>query len=102
MKLKFILHFYNLLDKPVMQCFSTIGISDYQALAAVITNKGDRNETAVSFFGIFWRVLGGCGNAVLASTFPNIGIEVFYNRKRLHSTKVICRGLTYELQHKTA
>lgn len=26
------------------------------------------------FFGTFWLVLGGCGSAVLASAFPNVGI----------------------------
>ena len=26
------------------------------------------------FFGTFWLVLGGCGSAVLAASFPNVGI----------------------------
>ncbi len=26
------------------------------------------------FFRIFWLVLGGCGSAVLAAAFPNVGI----------------------------
>ena len=26
------------------------------------------------FFGTFWLVLGGCGSAVLAATFPEVGI----------------------------
>jgi aquaporin Z len=26
------------------------------------------------FLGTFWLVLGGCGSAVLAATFPNVGI----------------------------
>jgi len=26
------------------------------------------------FFGTFWLVLGGCGNAVLAAAFPQVGI----------------------------
>ncbi|EAO1993296.1 aquaporin, partial [Salmonella enterica] len=25
-------------------------------------------------FGTFWLVLGGCGSAVLAATFPQLGI----------------------------
>ena len=29
---------------------------------------------AAEFFGTFWLVLGGCGSAVLASAFPNVGI----------------------------
>jgi aquaporin Z len=26
------------------------------------------------FFGTFWLVLGGCGSAVLAAAFPDVGI----------------------------
>ena len=26
------------------------------------------------FLGTFWLVLGGCGSAVLAAAFPNLGI----------------------------
>jgi len=29
---------------------------------------------AAEFFGTFWLVLGGCGSAVLASAFPDVGI----------------------------
>jgi aquaporin Z len=29
---------------------------------------------AAEFFGTFWLVLGGCGSAVLAAAFPNLGI----------------------------
>ena len=29
---------------------------------------------AAEAFGTFWLVLGGCGSAVLAATFPNVGI----------------------------
>jgi len=29
---------------------------------------------SAEFFGTFWLVLGGCGSAVLAAAFPNIGI----------------------------
>lgn len=29
---------------------------------------------AAEFFGTFWLVLGGCGSAVLAATFPDVGI----------------------------
>jgi aquaporin Z len=31
-------------------------------------------QYSAEFFGTFWLVLGGCGSAVLAATFPNIGI----------------------------
>src|SRR4029434_10042902 len=29
---------------------------------------------AAEFLGTFWLVLGGCGSAVLAAAFPNVGI----------------------------
>jgi len=32
------------------------------------------NKLLAEFFGTFWLVLGGCGSAVLASTFPDVGI----------------------------
>ena len=32
------------------------------------------NKYAAEFFGTFWLVLGGCGSAVLAAAFPNVGI----------------------------
>jgi aquaporin Z len=35
----------------------------------VVTRK-----LAAEFFGTFWLVLGGCGSAVLAAAFPNVGI----------------------------
>lgn len=31
-------------------------------------------QYGAEFFGTFWLVLGGCGSAVLAATFPNVGI----------------------------
>lgn len=32
------------------------------------------NRYAAEFFGTFWLVLGGCGSAVLAAAFPEVGI----------------------------
>ena len=29
---------------------------------------------AAEFIGTLWLVLGGCGSAVLAAAFPNVGI----------------------------
>ena len=29
---------------------------------------------SAEFIGTFWLVLGGCGSAVLAAAFPNVGI----------------------------
>ena len=31
-------------------------------------------QIGAEFLGTFWLVLGGCGSAVLAATFPNVGI----------------------------
>jgi len=31
-------------------------------------------QYTAEFFGTFWLVLGGCGSAVLAAAFPNVGI----------------------------
>src|SRR6266446_4923169 len=31
-------------------------------------------KLAAEFVGTFWLVLGGCGSAVLAAAFPNVGI----------------------------
>jgi aquaporin Z len=31
-------------------------------------------KLAAEFIGTFWLVLGGCGSAVLAATFPEVGI----------------------------
>jgi len=33
-----------------------------------------RKKAAAEFIGTFWLVLGGCGSAVLAAAFPNLGI----------------------------
>jgi len=32
------------------------------------------NKLGAEFLGTFWLVLGGCGSAVLAATFPEVGI----------------------------
>ena len=31
-------------------------------------------KLAAEFFGTFWLVFGGCGSAVLAAAFPELGI----------------------------
>jgi aquaporin Z len=35
---------------------------------------GIYKKAAAEFFGTFWLVLGGCGSAVLAASFPGLGI----------------------------
>ena len=50
--------------------------------AALIVDVGDdvnsrekhMNRYGAEFFGTFWLVLGGCGSAVLAAAFPDVGI----------------------------
>ncbi|WP_271897612.1 aquaporin Z [Candidatus Phyllobacterium onerii] len=32
------------------------------------------NKLSAEFFGTFWLVLGGCGSAVIAAAFPDVGI----------------------------
>ena len=32
------------------------------------------NRMGAEFFGTFWLVFGGCGSAVLAAAFPDVGI----------------------------
>ncbi|MBO4793761.1 MAG: aquaporin, partial [Deltaproteobacteria bacterium] len=32
------------------------------------------NRYVAECFGTFWLVLGGCGSAVLAAAFPDVGI----------------------------
>jgi aquaporin Z len=39
-----------------------------------IVERGSMNKYGAEFFGTFWLVLGGCGSAVLAAAFPNVGI----------------------------
>ena len=36
--------------------------------------KANMRMYAAEMFGTFWLVLGGCGSAVLAATFPDVGI----------------------------
>jgi aquaporin Z len=35
---------------------------------------GNMKQYGAEFIGTFWLVLGGCGSAVLAAAFPNVGI----------------------------
>jgi aquaporin Z len=40
----------------------------------LIGKESCMNKYGAEFFGTFWLVLGGCGSAVLAATFPDVGI----------------------------
>lgn len=37
-------------------------------------NNSSRQKSLAEFLGTFWLVLGGCGSAVLAAAFPELGI----------------------------
>ncbi len=37
-------------------------------------------KTAAEFLGTFWLVFGGCGSAVLAAAFPNLGYRIRWGR----------------------
>lgn len=40
-------------------------------------------KLAAEFFGTFWLVFGGCGSAVLAAAFPELGLDLPVSRWRL-------------------
>src|SRR5687767_2522202 len=41
---------------------------------ARLSTEADMNRYGAEFLGTFWLVLGGCGSAVLAAAFPDVGI----------------------------
>ena len=44
-------------------------------LGMMVTSQEKRmNRYGAEFFGTFWLVFGGCGSAVLAAAFPDVGI----------------------------
>ncbi len=59
----------RIINKTVIICIKTM-------LGSIInkTKEEDMNKYGAEFFGTFWLVLGGCGSAVLAAAFPNVGI----------------------------
>ena len=42
-------------------------------------------KLSAEFVGTFWLVLGGCGSAVLAAAFPDVGIGLLASPLRLGS-----------------
>lgn len=42
--------------------------------ASVNGKENIMKKYGAEFFGTFWLVLGGCGSAVLAAAFPDVGI----------------------------
>src|SRR5574342_596094 len=47
----------------------------YSARKTDVTQEEEQMKAlGAEFFGTFWLVLGGCGSAVLAAAFPNVGI----------------------------
>ncbi|MBT8398083.1 MAG: aquaporin Z [Gemmatimonadetes bacterium] len=52
-----------------------MGQRPFPRSARVSTQRGgDHEEVRAEFVGTFWLVLGGCGSAVIAAAFPNVGI----------------------------
>ena len=47
---------------------------------------------SAELLGTFWLVLGGCGSAVLAAAFPDVGIGLHGRTKRLG----LIGGFTYQ------
>ena len=45
-----------------------------QSLDTVKLGDAQMKKYLAEFFGTFWLVLGGCGSAVLAAAFPDVGI----------------------------
>ncbi len=43
------------------------------------------NKVAAEFVGTFWLVFGGCGSAVLAAGYPDLGMALSESRSRLVS-----------------
>jgi aquaporin Z len=41
---------------------------------SLVKKGGNMKQYGAEFIGTFWLVLGGCGSAVLAAAFPNVGI----------------------------
>jgi len=56
-----------------MATTTTVATAEFEEQAGFISpTLGQRLE--VEFIGTFWLVLGGCGSAVLAAAFPQVGI----------------------------
>jgi aquaporin Z len=51
-----------------LSCYLQIGNKEEE------TNMHNMNKGIAEFIGTFWLVLGGCGSAVLAAAFPDVGI----------------------------
>jgi len=47
---------------------------EYLCSAASKAKENGMKRYCAEFFGTFWLVLGGCGSAVLAAAFPDVGI----------------------------
>lgn len=49
-------------------------VIDYSLISEKEKEMPLANRAIAEFIGTFWLVLGGCGSAVLAAAFPNVGI----------------------------
>jgi len=56
---------------------------DRQFVTALLRSiEEEMKQYSAEFLGTFWLVLGGCGSAVLAAAFPNVGIGLHGVRSR--------------------
>ena len=58
------------------------------------------NRYGAEFLGTFWLVLGGCGSAVIAAAFPEVGIGLVGVSLAFGLTTLICNedvGLSLKL-----
>jgi len=46
----------------------------FLCIQGLYNRERQMNKYGAEFFGTFWLVLGGCGSAVLAAAFPEVGI----------------------------
>jgi aquaporin Z len=53
---------------------STVSHRDRASISFNHSTQLYMNKYIAEFIGTFWLVLGGCGSAVLAAAFPNVGI----------------------------
>ena len=57
------------------------------------------SKYGAEFFGTFWLVLGGCGSAVLAAAFPEVGIGLLGVALAASAAAVARRGEFALLRH---
>lgn len=62
--------FFRPCDKPPCEAIHQVVVIKLQRAEEATMSK----KLVAEFIGTFWLVLGGCGSAVLAAAFPEVGI----------------------------